>query len=160
MDSKNVVILVESPFSSDAISLMDELSECLQSITGDSGKSSFDSNDVCNDRAIFVIARNQSGKAIGCGAFRAIDKTTAEVKRMYAKEAGMGIGNKILSYLERRAHDIGYTTIRLETRIVNARAVSFYKRNGYRKIANYGKYTGRLNSVCFEKILGCTLAEN
>lgn len=153
MDSKTVILSEESPFSSDAILLMNELSECLQSITGDSGKSSFDPKDVCNDRAVFVIARDQRGKAIGCGAFRPMDETTAEVKRMYAKEKGLGIGNQILSCLEHRAHDIGYITVRLETRIVNARAVSFYERNGYRKIANYGKYAGRVNSVCFEKNL-------
>lgn len=153
MGIKNVIISAESPFSSDAISLIDELSDCLQGIAGDSGKNSFDANDVCNDRAIFVIARNQSGKAIGCGAFRPMDETTAEVKRMYAKEKGMGIGNKILSYLEHQAYDIGYKTLRLETRIVNAKAVSFYERNGYRKIPNYGKYAGRVNSICFEKKL-------
>jgi GNAT superfamily N-acetyltransferase len=153
MDFKNVIISAESPFSSDAISLIDELSECHQGITGDSGKNSFDANHVCNDRAVFVIARNQSDKAIGCGAFRLMDETTAEVKRMYAKEKGMGIGNKILSYLEHQAYDMGYKTLRLETRIVDAKAVSFYERNGYRKIPNYGKYAGRVNSICFEKKL-------
>ena len=153
MDLKSVIISAEGPFSPDAISLMNELSECLQVITGDSGKNSFNANDVCNDRAIFVIARNQSGKAIGCGAFRPMDETKAEVKRMYAKDKGMGIGNKILSYLEHRAHDFRYKALRLETRIVNAKAVSFYERNGYKRIPNYGKYAGRTDSICFEKYL-------
>lgn len=150
---ESIIILAESPFSSDAISLMDELSGCLRAITGDSGKNSFDANDVCKERSIFVIARDQSGKAIGCGAFRPMDETTAEIKRMYAKEKSKGIGNRILSYLEDQAHDMGYKTLRLETRIANTKAVSFYERNGYRKIANYGKYAGRENSICFEKNL-------
>lgn len=64
---------------------MNELSECLQSITGDS-ENSFNATDVYNDKSTFVIARNQNGEAVGCGAFRPVDKTTAEVKRMYAKE--------------------------------------------------------------------------
>ncbi|TQI66287.1 GNAT family N-acetyltransferase [Clostridium sp. KNHs216] len=153
MDLESIIISAESPFSSDAISLMDELSKYLQDITGDSGKNSFDANDVCNDRAKFVIAKNQSGKAIECGAFRPLNEATAEVKRMYAKEKGIGIGNKLLSYLEHQAYDMGYKTLRLETRIVNAKAVSFYERNGYRKIPNYGKYAGRANSICFEKNL-------
>ncbi len=153
MDSKNITISEESPFSADAVSLMDELSKCLHDITGNSGRSSFDANDVCNDKAIFVIARNQSGKAIGCGSFRPVNEVTAEVKRMYAKEKGMGIGNKILSYLEHQAHNMGYKTLCLETRIVNAGAVSFYEQNGYEKIPNYGKYAERTDSVCFEKDL-------
>lgn len=132
---------------------MDELSECLEAITGNSGKNSFDVTDVCNDKAIFVIARNKSGKAIGCGAFRPMDETTAEIKRMYAKDKGRGIGGIILSYLEHRAHDFGYEALRLETRIVNTKAVLFYEQNGYRKIPNYGKYRGRTNAICFEKEL-------
>lgn len=153
MDPKDVIISAESPFSPDAVSLMNELSECLQAITGNSGKNSFDAKDVCSDKAIFVIARDQSGRAIGCGAFRPMDETTAEVKRMYAKDKGKGTGSMILSYLEQQAHEFGYKTLRLETRIVNTKAVSFYERNGYRKIPNYGKYAGRANAICFEKDL-------
>lgn len=82
-----------------------------------------------------------------------MDETTAEVKKMYAKNKGMGIGNKVLSYLEHRAHDFGYKALRLETRTVNAKAVCFYERNGYRRIPNYGKYAGRINSICFKKYL-------
>lgn len=153
MNLETVVISAESPFSADATSLMNELSKCLQDITGNSGNSSFDANDVCNSKAMFVIARTQSGKAVGCGAFRPINEETAEVKRMYAKEKGMGIGNRILSYLEQQAHRMGYKTLCLETRIVNTKAVSFYERNGYTKIPNYGKYATRDNSVCFAKDL-------
>ncbi len=153
LDSLNVVISAESPFSADAVSLMEELSQCLQDITGDGGKNSFDANDVCNDRAIFAVARNQKGEAIGCGAFRPMDQATGEIKRVYAKDKGRGIGKLILSYLEHQAHEMGYRTLRAETRMVNSEAVSFYERSGYRKIPNYGKYAGRANAICFEKDL-------
>lgn len=153
IEAKEITISAESPFSTEAISLLNELSKCLQDITGDNGNSSFDANDVCNGKAIFVIARNQSGKAIGCGAFRPMNETTAEVKRMYAKEEGMGIGNKILSYLECQAVDMGYKFLRLETRIVNTKAVLFYRHNGYKEIPNYGKYENNINAICFEKDL-------
>ncbi len=153
IEEKEITISAESPFSTEAISLLNELSNCLEDITGDNGNSSFDSNDVCNDKAIFVIARNHSGKAIGCGAFRPMNEKTAEVKRMYAKEKGMGIGNKILSYLECQAVHMGYRSLRLETRIVNTKAVLFYRKNGYKEIPNYGKYENNINAICFEKDL-------
>ena len=153
IEAKEITISVETPFSTEAISLLNDLSKCLQDITGDNGNSSFDANDVCNDKAIFVIARNQSGEAIGCGAFRPMNETTAEVKRMYAKEKGMGIGNKILSYLECQAVDMGYKSLRLETRIINTKAVLFYRQNGYKEIPNYGKYENNINAICFEKDL-------
>ena len=155
MNSNTITILPESPFSQDAISLMDELSDCLQAITGDSGRSSFDAHDVCGDRALFIIARNKEGKAVGCGAFRPIDGKTAECKRMYAKEKGIGLGNKILTYLEEQARGMGYRYLRLETRVINREAVAFYERNGYQRIPNYGKYENRPEAVCFEKQLTC-----
>jgi N-acetylglutamate synthase-like GNAT family acetyltransferase len=153
MNLNSIVISAESPFSTDATSLMDELSECLQDITGDSGKSSFDANEVCNDKAIFVIARNHDGKAIGCGAFRPMNEITVEVKRMFVKDKGVGVGNKILAYLEYQAYNMGYKIICLETRVVNSRAVLFYEKNGYKKISNYGKYENREDCICFEKVL-------
>lgn len=48
---------------------------------------------------------------------------------------------------------MGYTEFWLETRSVNARAVSFYERRGYRKIPNFGKYIGRQEAVCLGKPL-------
>jgi ribosomal protein S18 acetylase RimI-like enzyme len=48
---------------------------------------------------------------------------------------------------------MGYETLRLSTRLVNQTAVSFYERNGYRRIPNYGRYQGRDEAVCFEKML-------
>jgi GNAT superfamily N-acetyltransferase len=153
MEGIKLNITTISPFSPDAGALMEELSDRLQSITGDSGKNSFEPQDVCGERAVFVIARNEEGKAIGCGAFRPMNQTTAEVKRMYAKEKGRGVGRQILTYLEHKAYEMGYETLCLETRLVNTSAVSFYERSGYKRIPNYGKYAGREDAICFEKLL-------
>lgn len=148
-----ITIYEEDPYSTDAKQLMDELSDILEDITGSSGRGSFDPVDVCGSRAVFIIARNINGNAVGCGALRMIDDYTAEVKRMYAKESGQGIGSKMLSYLERKALEMGYTTLKLETRLMNERAVAFYESMGYYRISNYGNYINRPEAVCFEKIL-------
>jgi N-acetylglutamate synthase-like GNAT family acetyltransferase len=149
----NIIISKESPFCSDAIALMDELSGILKAITGSSGRASFDSNDVCVDGSIFVIARSHEGKAIGCGSLRPMNEKTAEIKRMYVRKKSSGIGSKILAYLENSAEEMGYDKLRLETRIVNSKAVSFYRKEGYYKIDNYGKYVNNEKSICFEKFL-------
>ena len=151
MNGKHITITPISPFSEEAIHLMAELSKTLKDITGSGGRNSFDPNDVCKERAMFVIARDESGVPVGCGAFRPMDDRTAEVKRMYAKVKGVGAGNQILSYLESQARQMGYQVLRLETRKVNETAVSFYLRNGYEVIPNYGHYEDRPESVCFEK---------
>lgn len=102
-------IIEKSPNETEAILLMEELSRNLESITGDSGKSSFNSNDVCVPRSLFVIAYNDDGEAIGCGCIRPITESVAEVKRMFAKIKAMGVGSKILSYLETQARKLGYS---------------------------------------------------
>lgn len=123
--SEYITIKEEDINSPNAIQLIDELSDTLESITGNSGRSSFNTSAVCEKRAVFVIACNHNEDAVGCGAIIPIDVNIAEVKRMYAKEKGMGIGTKVLSYLEIRAQEIGYSVLRLETRLVNLGAVSF-----------------------------------
>lgn len=144
-------IIAKSPYSEDALNLMEELSQSLEVITGDSGKASFNSEDVCVPRSLFVIAYDEDGKALGCGGMRPMDENTVEIKRMFAKEKSKGIGSKILVYLETEAKKMGYSSIKIETRLINRKAVSFYENRGYYRISNYGKYVNNPKAVCFEK---------
>lgn len=146
-------IIESNPKASDALKLMDELSETLETITGNSGRNSFNSDDVCVPRSLFVVAYNEENEAIGCGALRPINDNTAEIKRMYAKTKAKGVGTEILCYLEKQARKLGYNTIWIETRLINETAVSFYEKKGYKRIPNYGKYVDRPEAVCFEKRL-------
>ncbi|MDF2911686.1 MAG: acetyltransferase [Sporolactobacillus laevolacticus] len=136
----------------DALELMNELSKVLEKITGSSGRGSFNIEDVRSPRSLFAVAYLQE-EAVGCGAIRPIDETTAEVKRMYARLSGKGIGSALLDYLEIEAQKMGYTKLILETRVINRKAVLFYESKSYKRIQNYGKYANRPESVCFEKKL-------
>jgi GNAT superfamily N-acetyltransferase len=144
-------IIETNPKAQDAIDLMEELSKSLELITGDSGKNSFDPNDVCVPRSLFVIAYDDNGEAIGCGAIRPIDEEIAEVKRMFAKNKAKGVGTEVLHYLEVQAQKLGYSILQLETRLINEKAVTFYEKRGYHRIPNYGKYINNPKAVCFEK---------
>lgn len=135
----------------DALLMMDELSRSLESITGSSGKNSFNPADVCVPRSLFLVAYDDEGEAVGCGAIRPMDESIAEVKRMYAKTKAIGVGTEILNYLEVQAQKMGYSVLWLETRLINKRAVSFYEKRGYHRIPNYGKYINNSEAVCFEK---------
>jgi GNAT superfamily N-acetyltransferase len=148
-----ITISIEDPASADTVALLEELSATLARITGDSGKASFDPGDVRAERARFVVARGDDGYAVGCGALRPLDQDIAEVKRMYARSGASGIGSAILAFLESEARRLGYKALWLETRLVNARAIDFYERHGYRRRANFGKYVGNAAAVCFEKVL-------
>jgi GNAT superfamily N-acetyltransferase len=147
------VVSPEDPASAVACQLLDELSATLAAITSATGRASFDLDDVRQPNALFVIARDATGQAVGCGGFRPLCKGIAEVKRMYARPGTTGTGAAILAYLEARAANMGYQALWLETRLVNERAVRFYEKHGYSRIPNFGKYQGNPQVVCFEKRL-------
>jgi ribosomal protein S18 acetylase RimI-like enzyme len=148
-----ITVASEDPDTPDVAVLLDELSASLKAITGSSGNTSFDPNDVRAENARFVVARDQCGNAVGCGAFRPLESGVAEIKRMYSRRCMPGIGSAVLLFLESEAQKLGYAALRLETRVVNERAVTFYERLGYHRIPNFGKYVGRAEAACFEKRL-------
>jgi ribosomal protein S18 acetylase RimI-like enzyme len=146
-------VRAEDPETPDALALIDELSVALARITGDSGRSSFDADDVRVAGALFVVARNVNGEAVGCGAFRPMAEGVAEIKRMYSRPGNPGVGSAILAFLELQAAALGYSTVWLSTRAINQRALEFYRARGYTPIRNYGKYAGNPESACFGKHL-------
>jgi GNAT superfamily N-acetyltransferase len=153
MSTAQLQLQQEDPAAPDSRLLMEELSTALETITGDSGKASFDVEDVRGPMACFVVARDSLGVAVGCGAFRPLQPGVAEIKRMYARHGTAGVGSAVLRFLEAEAAALGYQAVWLETRLVNRRAVDFYEARGYARIANYGKYIGNPLAVCFEKQL-------
>lgn len=151
-EMNRITIKEEDINSTDAICLLDELSDELNQITGNSGRASFDNSDCLKKRSIFLIAR-ENGMCVGCGAFRKISQDTAEIKRVYAKRKSCGVGKRILKYLEQKAMEYNYTKVILETRTCNKKAVVFYINNGYTIIDNYGTYKHNQEAICFEKKL-------
>ena len=153
MSGGAIDVACADPGSPDARALMDELSDILTVITGSSGRASFDPDDVRAPRACFAIARDAHGRALGCGAFRPLDASVAEIKRMLARPGTTGVGSAVLRFLEAEAARLGFAAVWLETRLVNARAVAFYERRGYARIPNYGRYAGNDAAACFAKTL-------
>jgi putative acetyltransferase len=100
----------------------------------------------------FVIARLDR-RAVGCGALRRLDDTSAEVKRMYVEPElrGRGIAKKILDHIEAAARVMGVRRLVLETGIYQAEAIGLYRRVGFNPVKCWGEYDGVLASVCFEK---------
>lgn len=141
------------PHSADSQRMIEQLSKELAAITGDSGKSNFTMDSLEAGRSLWALARNEKGDPIGCGAIRPLSESTAELKRMFSDRSEPGIGNLLLAFLETSAKSMGYGEICLETRHVNHRAISFYKKHGYRIIENYGPYIGRAEAACLSKTL-------
>lgn len=150
--TKEIEIKITTPFDESVIPLIDDLSKDLGNRFGSDGKNSFQEWEEKNPKFIFAKAyKNQ--ETVGCGAIRPISDKIAELKRMYSKYKRMGIGVSVLSFLEDKANEIGYSEIWLETRKLNNEACNFYLNNGYTIINNYGKYIGNPEAVCFGKKL-------
>ena len=139
-----------SPSDPDGKQLLDELSSQLFEITGNDGCHSFAEDDVHLPGSIFLIAF-MDNEPVGCGGIRPISDEICEIKRMYARYSGRGIGARVLRGLEIFAIDYGYKKIWLETRKVNQHAVRFYLNQGYVVRENYGKYQECKEAICFEK---------
>jgi GNAT superfamily N-acetyltransferase len=100
----------------------------------------------------FVIAR-ADGRAVGCGALRKLDETSAEVKRMYVapEVRGNGVGRKVLEHLESVGRSLGVQRLVLETGIYQAEAIGLYHQAGFEPVRCWGEYAESVTSVCFEK---------
>lgn len=136
----------------DAQKMIKELGQVLTVITGKDGSQHYDPRDLQKPRAVFTVAYCD-GEPAGCGGIREYDRDTAELKRLYAKPRGCGIGRVLLEYLERSAVELGYTRLLVQTKGVNENAVAFYTRMGYTRCESFGVYRDMPEAVCFEKAL-------
>jgi GNAT superfamily N-acetyltransferase len=111
----------------------------------------FNSIDLIKNVVVAFI----DGSPVGCGAMKAYDTTTMEVKRMYVSTEmrRKGVALAILHDLETWASNLGYGRCLLETGDQMLEAIGLYKKCGYKVIANYGQYENVENSICFEKVL-------
>ena len=151
----DILIAAASASSPEALLLQDELSAVLQQLSGDSGRASFDAG-APDQRAGFYVAKNGAGKLLGCAALRPLGQsgsTTAELKRMFARPGNTGVGAALLAHAEIQARQLGYRAVYLSTRVINTRAVAFYRKHGYAPVEPWGKYVGAAQSVCLGKLL-------
>ena len=104
---------------------------------------------------VFLVSRDDDGRAVACGGVCRFDNARAELKRMYVLPAvrGTGLGRRLLEALEAEARRLGYTGIVLETGDRQPEALGLYASAGYESIPCYGAYAARALSRCFEKTL-------
>ena len=104
---------------------------------------------------VFLVTRDDHGRAVACGGVCRFDAARAELKRMYVSPParGTGLGRRLLEALEDEARRLGYSGIVLETGDQQPEALGLYVSAGYGPIPCYGVYASRALSMCFEKTL-------
>jgi GNAT superfamily N-acetyltransferase len=95
------------------------------------------------------------GRIVAMGALMRISPEKAELKRMRVRPGlqGRGYGQAMLDALHRRASELGYSTLRLDTTVQQRAAQHLYLKNGYNE-AGRGSI-GPFDCLFYEKeILG------
>ena len=105
------------------------------------------------DHINHVVVAIMDEKTVGCGAIKTYHDSTVEIKRMFVSPdaRGRGIASNILIELEIWAKELHFTKCILETGVNQPEAIGLYKKNGYKRIHNFGQYKNAISSLCFEK---------
>jgi len=136
--------------------LLTELDEILAAAYAPEQRHALSINRLFQPDILFYVAR-LDGEAMGCGG-ATLFEDYAEVKRMYAREPGRGIGKALLARLEAEARNAGKRLLRLETGIHQTAAIALYERWGFRRRGPFGHYAELLpnataTSVFYERPL-------
>ena len=104
---------------------------------------------------VFLVIRDDDGRAVACGGVARFDNRRGELKRMYVvpERRGRGLGRRLLEELEAEARRLGYRALVLETGDRQPEALGLYESSGYERIPCYPPYDSRALSLCFEKRL-------
>jgi ribosomal protein S18 acetylase RimI-like enzyme len=103
------------------------------------------------DAGVEFLVGAPDGKVVAMGALRRVSPEEAEIKRMRVEPAlqGRGHGQTLLDALHRRAAELGYSRLRLDTAVRQRAARSLYERNGYRE-SRRGRI-GQFDCIFYER---------
>jgi putative acetyltransferase len=115
-----------------------------------------DVSEFRRDDVTLLVARSDTGDALGMAALVEQADGYGELKRMFVDEAGrgQGVGSALLGEIETTAKALGIRNLRLETGEPQTAALALYARAGYLRCAPFGEYVDDPTSVCMEKVLG------
>jgi ribosomal protein S18 acetylase RimI-like enzyme len=94
---------------------------------------------------------------VACGALRGLEPKVGEIKRIYvrADHRGPGFGPRLTRALLRRARQLGYERVRVDTLPTMAAAIQFYQELGFAPVPAYWPHPAR-GALFFECKLGKT----
>ncbi|NHZ39793.1 GNAT family N-acetyltransferase [Massilia aquatica] len=134
-------IQTETPRQGDVIAMLEQLDAYFAALYPPESNHLMDVDSLCAPGVVFLVARDDQGRALGCGAY--VDRGGyGEVKRMYVEPAsrGQGVGGKLLGEIAHRAAAAGLPCLRLEAGISQPEAIGLYERDGFIRCAPFGDY--------------------
>jgi putative acetyltransferase len=147
-----MIITLESPDQSEVIALIAELDAYQDTLYPPESRHALDLASLKQEDVLFAVARDESAKAIGCGAV-VLNHDFGEIKRMYVNHSsrGQGVARKLLLVLESESAKAGCRLLKLETGPYQPEALGLYASFGYKRGGPFGKYTDDPLSVFMHK---------
>jgi putative acetyltransferase len=145
-------VALEFPRQQEVVALIAELDAYQDTLYPAEARYALDLDSLAQPNVLFGVARDDEGRAVGCGAI-VLGAAYGEVKRMYVRpEArGQGAARHILDTLESEALARGCGSFMLETGPYQPDALAFYGRQGYVRCGPFGDYPEHPLSVFMHK---------
>ena len=142
-----------SAASRDFRSLAAKLDEYYFSLVGEIQNRYAEPNRPENMTALAVAY--EDGLPIACGAWKWLDETTAELKRLFVlpEFRWKGVARAMIAALEKDAASAGICRMILETAVDTTDSHKLYLSVGYQNMDYYGSPAGEQNCLCFYKTL-------
>ena len=111
-------------------------------------------SNYTNRMGIFDLLVNETGKVIATVGLYNIDNETCELRKMYLlkSERGNGYGKLLLNHALKKARELGYKKVMLETASVLKEAVGLYQSYGF-KPYQHDHLSGRCDQAYYLEII-------
>ena len=150
-----VSIAIETPMQDDVRALVLALNDHLLPLSPVKFQFKMTVEQMASDDTTVFVARDQTGRAVGCGALKVHDERLGEVKRMFTvpEVRGQRVGSALLSRILELAGAKGLSILMLETGIGDgfAGAHRLYTRNGFTPRRAFLDYPDSGHSAFFER---------
>jgi GNAT superfamily N-acetyltransferase len=137
----------------DFVSLCEMLDDNLNELVGGEKQRTeyIQYNQLNHIHDVFIIY--DEGLPVGCASFKYYDEGIAEVKRVFVRKdyQGRGLSKLLMAQVERKARELNYRSMILETGKPLKSAIGLYTSLGYSVIENYGQYKNMPLSICMKK---------
>jgi putative acetyltransferase len=149
-----MTVAIELPDQPEVIALIAELDAYQDTLYPPESRHALDLTSLKKPNVLFAVARDDAGRAIGCGAI-VLNPEFGELKRMYVgpRGRGQGVAKKLLALLESQAIGSGCKLLMLETGPYQLEALALYASAGYERRGPFGHYLNDPLSVFMEKHL-------
>jgi putative acetyltransferase len=155
--AKGVVVRVQpEPANQPAvIALMAELDAYQDTLYPPEARYALDLCALGQANVLFVVARDEDGAAMGCGAI-VLGLEAGELKRLFVRpeHRAQGVAAQILATLEMEALQHGCGLLQLETGPLQTEALAFYQKHGFQLCGAFAGYAEHPLSVFMHKRLG------